>query len=53
MYGNSVSGVYAVGDCATLMKGVTNAVAMGTIAAAAVAGELQAEPPQKLYSVSS
>lgn len=48
MYETSVSGVYAVGDCATFMKSVTTAVAMGTIAAAAVAGQLQAEPPQEL-----
>lgn len=48
MYESSVPGVFAVGDCATFMKGVTNAVAMGTVAAAAVAGQLQAEIPQKL-----
>ena len=48
MYESSVPGVFAVGDCATFMKGVTNAVAMGTVAAAAVSGQLQSEPPPKL-----
>jgi gliotoxin/aspirochlorine biosynthesis thioredoxin reductase len=48
MYETSVPGVFAIGDCATFMKSVTNAVAMGTVAAAGVSGQLQSEVPQKL-----
>lgn len=48
MYETSVPGVFAIGDCATFMKSVTNAIAMGTVAAAGVSGQLQSEVPQKL-----
>ena len=43
-YEASVKGVFAVGDCASPMPAVTNAIAMGTFAAAGLAGQLQAEP---------
>lgn len=39
----SVPGVYAVGDCATMMRAVPTAMYMGACAAAGVAHELTAE----------
>ncbi|EXJ91944.1 hypothetical protein A1O3_00494 [Capronia epimyces CBS 606.96] len=39
----SVKGVYAAGDCATPLKQVTNAVAMGVIAGASVANAVSVE----------
>ncbi|CAK7206830.1 hypothetical protein SEUCBS139899_009636 [Sporothrix eucalyptigena] len=40
----NVPGVFAVGDCATPLKAVTPAVAMGTLAAGALVAQLQAQP---------
>ncbi|KAL5366065.1 hypothetical protein BJX96DRAFT_25330 [Aspergillus floccosus] len=40
----SVSGVFAVGDCATPFKAVSPVVAMGSMAAAGLVAQLQAEP---------
>ena len=37
---SSVSGVFAVGDCATPIKSVAQAMAMGGFAAAGVVGQL-------------
>lgn len=42
-YETSVRGVFAVGDCATLLKSVAQAMAMGTFAAAGVVGQLGQE----------
>ncbi|KAM0709177.1 hypothetical protein Q7P35_003213 [Cladosporium inversicolor] len=39
-YESSVSGVFAVGDCATPIKSVAQAMAMGSFAAAGVVGQL-------------
>ena len=39
----SVPGVFAVGDCGTVMQAVTQAIAMGGAAAAGVAAQLEAE----------
>lgn len=39
----SKSGVFAVGDCSTMMKAVTGAISMGGAAAAGVAAQLEAE----------
>ena len=39
-YETSVQGVFAVGDCATPMKSVSQAMAMGSFAAAGVVGKL-------------
>lgn len=39
----SESGVFAVGDCATPLKAVSQAVAMGTLAAGGIAFQLGAE----------
>ncbi|KAF4335434.1 thioredoxin reductase [Fusarium beomiforme] len=43
MFETHVKGVFAVGDCATMMKAVSQAVGMGTMAAGAVAAQLGAE----------
>lgn len=43
-YETSMPGVFAVGDCATLYKIVAPAVAMGSLAAAGLVAQLQAEP---------
>ncbi|KAJ5082263.1 hypothetical protein N7532_011306 [Penicillium argentinense] len=40
----SVPGVFAVGDCATPLKAVTPAVAMGSLAAGGLVAQLQAQP---------
>ena len=39
----SVPGVFAVGDCGTMMQAVTSAISMGGAAAAGVAAQLEAE----------
>ena len=39
-YESSVSGVFAVGDCATPIKSVAQAMAMGGLAAAGIVGQL-------------
>jgi thioredoxin reductase len=39
-YATNVPGVFAVGDCATPFKAVTQAIAMGSFAAAGVVGQL-------------
>ena len=39
----SVPGVFAVGDCGTVMQAVTSAIAMGGAVAAGVAAQLEAE----------
>lgn len=38
-----MSGVFAAGDCAILLKSVTQAIAMGTAAAGGVASQIQAD----------
>jgi thioredoxin reductase len=38
-----VSGVFAAGDCATILKTVTQAIAMGTAAAGGIASQVQAD----------
>ncbi|KAH8812734.1 putative pyridine nucleotide-disulfide oxidoreductase [Xylogone sp. PMI_703] len=43
-YETSIPGVFAVGDCATLFKAVTPAIAMGSLAAGGLVSQLQAEP---------
>ncbi|KAK6849414.1 hypothetical protein PG990_001707 [Apiospora arundinis] len=43
-YESSVKGVFAVGDCATPVPAVTNALAMGAFAAAGLVSQLQVEP---------
>ena len=43
-YETSVAGVFAVGDCASPMPAVVNAVAMGAFAAGGLVGQLGAEP---------
>ncbi|KAH8172389.1 pyridine nucleotide-disulfide oxidoreductase domain-containing protein [Sarocladium implicatum] len=45
-YETSVPGVFAVGDCATPIKAVSQAVAMGTLAAGGLAFQLGAELAQ-------
>ncbi|KAL6237908.1 hypothetical protein BDW75DRAFT_202965 [Aspergillus navahoensis] len=40
----SLPGVFAVGDCATPLKAVTPAVAMGSLAAGGLVAQLQAQP---------
>ena len=40
----NVKGVFAVGDCASPIPAVVNAMAMGTFAAGAMVGQLQSEP---------
>ncbi|PYI01182.1 putative pyridine nucleotide-disulfide oxidoreductase [Aspergillus sclerotiicarbonarius CBS 121057] len=40
----SVPGVFAVGDCATPVKVITQALATGTLAAAGLVAQLQAQP---------
>lgn len=40
----SVPGVFAVGDCATPIKVVSLATAMGSLAAAGLVAQLQAQP---------
>jgi pyruvate/2-oxoglutarate dehydrogenase complex dihydrolipoamide dehydrogenase (E3) component len=42
-FNTNVSGVYAAGDCATLMKAVPTATMMGNFVAAGLAHALQAE----------
>jgi len=42
-YETDVAGVFAVGDCATPMKAVSQAMAMGSFAAAGIAGRLGQE----------
>lgn len=42
-YESTVPGVFAVGDCATPLKAVTQAVAMGTFGAAGLAMQLQVD----------
>lgn len=44
LHETSVPGVFAVGDCATLYKAVTPAMAMGSLAAVGLVAQLQAEP---------
>ncbi|CZT21194.1 related to thioredoxin reductase [Ramularia collo-cygni] len=41
----SVSGCFAVGDCATYMKAVTSAISMGALGAGGLASQLQMLPP--------
>ncbi|UKZ72375.1 hypothetical protein TrVFT333_000004 [Trichoderma virens FT-333] len=43
-YETSVNGVFAVGDCASSMPAVVNALAMGAFAAGGLAAQLGAEP---------
>ncbi|ROV93149.1 hypothetical protein VMCG_08739 [Cytospora schulzeri] len=43
-YESSVKGVFAVGDCATAIPAVTNAMAMGAFAAGGLISQLQSEP---------
>lgn len=43
-YESSVSGVFAVGDCGTAMKAVTQAMVMGTLGAVGAANQMQAVP---------
>lgn len=45
-YETSVPGVFAVGDCASPMPAVNNAVVMGTFAAVGVIVQLGAEPTE-------
>lgn len=40
-YESSVPGVFAVGDCATPLKAVAQAVAMGSFGAGGLVGQLQ------------
>lgn len=40
----SVPGVFAVGDCATPLKAISQAVAMGCLTAVGVVVQLQAQP---------
>ena len=47
-YESSVPGVFAVGDCASAMPAVVNALAMGAFAAGGLAGQLGAEPTPAL-----
>ncbi|KAI1105363.1 hypothetical protein F4804DRAFT_341243 [Jackrogersella minutella] len=47
-YETSVKGVFAVGDCATPMPAVTNALAMGAFAAGGLVSQLQVEPVGEL-----
>lgn len=42
----SEPGVFAVGDCATPLKAVTQAIAMGSCSAAGLVGQLQVPPPR-------
>ena len=42
-YESSVSGVFAVGDCATPLKAVTQAITMGSFGAVGVVTQLQVE----------
>jgi thioredoxin reductase len=42
-YESSVSGFFAVGDCATPIKSVAQAMAMGSFAAAGVVGQVGQE----------
>ena len=42
-YESSISGVFAVGDCATPIKSVAQAMAMGSFAAAGVVGQVGQE----------
>lgn len=42
-YESSVAGVFAVGDCSTPLKAVSQAVAMGTFGAAGVAQQLEVD----------
>lgn len=46
VYETAVPGVFAVGDCASPMPAVVNALAMGTFAAAGLAAQLGAEPSE-------
>ncbi|KAF5591248.1 thioredoxin reductase [Fusarium subglutinans] len=43
MFETQVKGVFAVGDCATMMKAVSQAIGMGCLAAGAAAAQLGAE----------
>ncbi|OLN88015.1 putative thioredoxin reductase-like protein 1 [Colletotrichum chlorophyti] len=47
-YETSVQGVFAVGDCASPMPAVVNAVAMGAFAAGGLVAQLGAEPTEKI-----
>ena len=42
----TVPGVFAVGDCATPLKAVTQAVAMGSFGAGGLASQLQVPVPK-------
>lgn len=42
-YESSVPGIFAVGDCATPLKAVTQAVAMGTFGATGLVMQLQVD----------
>lgn len=44
-YESSVPGVFAIGDCSTPLKATSQAVAMGTFAAAGVAIQLGVDRP--------
>ena len=46
-YETSLSGVFAVGDCASPIPAVNNAMAMGSFAAGGLAGQLGAEPNEE------
>jgi gliotoxin/aspirochlorine biosynthesis thioredoxin reductase len=43
-YETTMPGVFAVGDCATYMPAVVNALSMGAFAAGGVVAQLGAEP---------
>ena len=45
-YETSVTGVFAAGDCATPLKAVTQAVAMGSFCAAGLVFQLQVPEPK-------
>ena len=45
-YETSMPGVFAVGDCATIMPAVVNALAMGAFAAGGLVAQLGAEPTE-------
>ena len=45
---SSVKGVFAVGDCATPLQAVSQAVAMGGFSAGGLVTQLQFEPAPKL-----
>jgi thioredoxin reductase len=45
-YETSMPGVFAVGDCATFMPAVVNALAMGAFAAGGLVAQLGAEPTE-------